>query len=42
MMALKGKVNVRSKIALNNRIIEQVNSLNYLGKTIPVTDNKDL
>jgi hypothetical protein len=28
-MALKGKVNVRSKIMLNNHIIEQVNSFNY-------------
>jgi hypothetical protein len=42
MMALKGKVNVRSKIVLNNHIIEQVNSFNYLGYTIAVTNNKDL
>jgi hypothetical protein len=41
-MALKGKVNVRSKIVLNNHIIEQENSFNYLGYTIAVTNNKDL
>jgi hypothetical protein len=41
-MALKGKVNVRSKIVLNNNIIEQVNSFSYLGYTIAVTNNKDL
>jgi hypothetical protein len=39
-MALKGKLNVRSKIVLNNYIIEQVNSFNYLGHTIAVTNNK--
>jgi hypothetical protein len=42
MMALKGKVNVRSKIVLNNHIIEQVNSFIYLGYTIAVTNDKDL
>jgi hypothetical protein len=41
-MALKGKVNVKSKIVLNNHIIEQVNSFSYLGYTIAVTNNKDL
>jgi hypothetical protein len=41
-MALKGKVNVRSKIVLNHHIIEQVNSLDYLGFSIAVTNNEDL
>jgi hypothetical protein len=40
-MVLKGKVNVRPQIVLNNHIIEQVNSFNYLGYTIAVTNNKD-
>jgi hypothetical protein len=41
-MALKGKVNVRLKVVLNNNVIEQVNSLNYLGYTVAVTNNRDL
>jgi hypothetical protein len=40
-MALKGNVNVRQKIVLNNNIIEQENSLIYSGYTIAVT-NKNL
>jgi hypothetical protein len=34
--AMKGKMNVRTKIVINNNIIEQVNSLNYLGYTFTV------
>jgi hypothetical protein len=41
-MALKEKLNVRSVIVLNNHIIEQVNSFNYLGYVIGVTNNNDL
>jgi hypothetical protein len=41
-MALKRKVNVRLKVVLDNNVIEQVNSLNYLWITIAVTNDKDL
>jgi hypothetical protein len=41
-MAMKGKMNARTKIAINNRVIEQVNSFNYLGYTITITNNRDL
>jgi hypothetical protein len=41
-MVLKGKVNMRPKIVLNNHTIEEVNSFNYLGYTIAITSNKDL
>jgi hypothetical protein len=40
-VALKGKVNVRSKIVLNNHIIKQINSFNCLGYAVAVTINKD-
>jgi hypothetical protein len=33
-MAFKGQDPIRSKIVINNKIIEQVNSLNYLGNLI--------
>jgi hypothetical protein len=40
---MKGKLNMRSKIVINNHIIEQVNSSNYLVyTTITVTNNRDL
>jgi hypothetical protein len=35
-------MNVRTKITINNRIIEQVNSFSYLGYAITVTGNRDL
>jgi hypothetical protein len=40
-MVMKGKMNVKTKMAINNNIIEQVNSCNYLGYTIIVTNNRD-
>jgi hypothetical protein len=44
-MAFKGRDPVRTKIAIENKIIEQVNSFNYLGNMIYYekdldTDNK--
>jgi hypothetical protein len=41
-MATNGKTNERTKTVINNNIIEQVNSFNYLGYTITVTNNIDL
>jgi hypothetical protein len=34
-MAFSGRDPVRTKIVIDNKIIEQVNSLNYLGNIIP-------
>ena len=34
-MAFKGRDPVRTKIVIYNKIIEQVNSFNYLGNMIP-------
>jgi hypothetical protein len=39
-MAVKGKMNVRTKIVINDHIIEPVNTFNYLGYTITVTNNR--
>jgi hypothetical protein len=36
-MAMKGKMNVGTKLVINNNIIEQVNSFTCLGYTIPVS-----
>jgi hypothetical protein len=41
-MALKGKMNVSTKIVINNITLEQVNSFNYLEYTITVSNNTDL
>jgi hypothetical protein len=41
-MAVKRKMNVRTKIVINNNISEQINSCNYLGYAITATDNRDL
>jgi hypothetical protein len=41
-VAVKGKMNVRTKVMINNHIIEQINGFNYLAYTIPVTNNRDL
>jgi hypothetical protein len=41
-MAMKGKTNVRTKIVINNHIIELLNNFNYLGYTITVTNHRDL
>jgi hypothetical protein len=38
-MAFRGQDPVRTKIVLDNKIIEQVNSFNFLGNMIPVTKN---
>jgi hypothetical protein len=35
-MAFKGQDLIKSKIVRDNKITEQVNSFNYLGKLIPV------
>jgi hypothetical protein len=40
-MAMKGKVNVRTKIVINNDIIEQANRFDYLRYTIRVTNKKN-
>jgi hypothetical protein len=42
MMAMKGEMNVRTKIVINNHIIEQAGSFNYLRYTITVTNSRDL
>jgi len=34
LMSFKGRDTVSSKIVIDNRIIEQVNSINYLGNLI--------
>jgi hypothetical protein len=36
-VAMKGKMNVRTNILINSNIIEQVNSVKYLGYTITVS-----
>jgi hypothetical protein len=41
-MAVKGKMNVRTKIVINNHTIEEENSFNYLGYTITVRSKIDL
>jgi len=35
LKARKGREPVRSKISIDNKIIEQINSFNYLGNLIP-------
>jgi hypothetical protein len=39
--AVKGKMNVRTKIVINNNTTEQVSSFNYLGHTIKLTNKID-
>jgi len=41
-MAFKGRIPVRTKIAIGNKIIEQVNSFNYLGNMISYTKELDI
>jgi ABC-type cobalamin transport system ATPase subunit len=41
-MAVKGKINVITKIAINNHVSELVNSFNYLGYAITVMSSRDL
>jgi hypothetical protein len=38
-MTMEGKMSVRIKIMINDHITEEVNSFNYLGYTIRVTNN---
>jgi hypothetical protein len=39
-MGVKGKMNVRTKMTINNSIIERVNSFSYLGYAVAVTENR--
>jgi hypothetical protein len=39
---MEGMVNVRTKIVINNQIIEKVNSFNYLEDIVTVTNNRYL
>jgi predicted ATP-grasp superfamily ATP-dependent carboligase len=39
-MAFKGRDAKRSKIVINNKIIEQVNTFNYLGNLVPYEKEK--
>jgi hypothetical protein len=41
-MAVKVKMNVRTKIVINNNITDQANSFNCLRHTVTVTNNRDL
>jgi hypothetical protein len=41
-MAFKGRDSIRSKIVINNKIIEQVNSFNYLGNLISYENEMDI
>jgi transcription initiation factor TFIIIB Brf1 subunit/transcription initiation factor TFIIB len=41
-MAYKGRDCIRSKIVIGNKIIEQVNSFNYLGNLISHENEKDI
>ena len=41
-MAFKGRVPARTKIAIGNKIIEQVNSFNYLGNMISYAKELDV
>jgi len=41
-MAFRGREPVRTKIVINNKIIEQVNSFNYLGNMISYEKELDI
>jgi hypothetical protein len=41
-MAMKGNMNVRNKIVMNNQILEKVSNSNCLGYTITLRNNRDL
>jgi hypothetical protein len=41
-VAVIGEMTVRTKIMINNHIIEQINGSDYLRYTIPATNNRDL
>jgi hypothetical protein len=40
-IGMKGEMNVGKKIVINNSIIEQINSCNYIGYTITVSNCRD-
>jgi hypothetical protein len=40
-MAMKGKMKVRTKIVINNNIIEQINSFNYFRYSVTVGSSPD-
>jgi hypothetical protein len=42
IMAFSGKVPARSKICINNKMLEQVNTFNYLGHTLSYVSEKDM
>jgi hypothetical protein len=42
VMAFKGQEPVRSKVCINNKILEQVNTFNYLGYYLSYEEEKDL
>jgi hypothetical protein len=42
IMAFSGKDPVRSKICINNKTLEQVNTFNYLGCTLSYEGEKDM
>jgi hypothetical protein len=41
-ISMKGKMNVRTKIVINNNIIEKVNPFNYLEYINTLSKNRDL
>jgi hypothetical protein len=41
-MALRGRYHIRSKIVINNEIIEQLNTFNYLGCTLSYEKEKNV
>jgi len=41
-MAFRGRDSVRNKIVIDNKIIEEVNSFNYLGNTISYEKKLDI
>jgi hypothetical protein len=42
VMSFKGKDPTRSKIVINNKIIEQVNTFNYFGNLVSYEKGKDI
>jgi hypothetical protein len=41
-MAFRGRDPIRSKIVINNKIVEQVNKFNYLGCLLSYETEKDI
>jgi hypothetical protein len=42
MIAMKGKINARTILVINNHITEHINIFNYSGHTITLTYNREL